>query len=515
MKPRFLLQSKWLLIALFSALLFQPASFAAGSTYDYLNAEDQCYCKVEADFSANFGIVDPCTLFFSDQSITNSCTNITDWFWDFGDGTTSTASSTGHTYSGDGTYYVCLTVVANNGIDRCVDTYCDSVKISGCTNCSCKLESDFNYIFNYLNRCEVSFNEQAVTNSCTNITSYSWDFGDGTSSNAANPTHVYSGNGTYVVCLTVVGNNGVTRCADTYCDTITISGCTNCSCKLESDFNYIFNYQNRCEVTFNEQAVTNSCTNITSYSWDFGDGTSSNVTNPTHVYSGNGTYVVCLTVVGNNGVTRCADTYCDTITITGCTNCSCKLESDFNFLFNAQNRCQVAFFENGKTNSCTNITSYSWDFGDGTSSNLANPVHNYSSGGTYTVCLTVVGNNGVSLCADTYCETITLNACYFTPKTSSGQNSDLLQGGLEAEVYPNPFSETLTIRFYNPADQNVDILLLDATGKQIKSIGSEVYAQGNHEFSFSASDENLTNGVYFISVKAGDEYTYQKVVLSK
>lgn len=49
---------------------------------------------------------------------------------------------------------------------------------------------------------------------------YSWDFGDGTTSTEAYPTHTYSGNGPYNLCLTVADNNG---CTDTHCDTVSIN----------------------------------------------------------------------------------------------------------------------------------------------------------------------------------------------------------------------------------------------------------------------------------------------------
>ncbi len=48
------------------------------------------------------------------------------------------------------------------------------------------------------------------------------------------------------------------------------------------------------------------------YTWDFGDGTTSTVPFPTHTYSGNGPYNLCLTVADNNG---CTDTHCDSISI--------------------------------------------------------------------------------------------------------------------------------------------------------------------------------------------------------
>ena len=91
-----------------------------------------CDCKVESNFVGLFGIKDPCTVFFNDLSSTNDCTNITDWKWDFGDGTTSSLSNPSHSYSADGSYQVCLTVIANNGVKECQSTFCRKINISGC-----------------------------------------------------------------------------------------------------------------------------------------------------------------------------------------------------------------------------------------------------------------------------------------------------------------------------------------------------------------------------------------------
>lgn len=50
---------------------------------------------------------------------------------------------------------------------------------------------------------------------------FTWDFGDGTTSSEAFPTHTYAGNGPYNLCLSIADNNG---CSDMYCDSISING---------------------------------------------------------------------------------------------------------------------------------------------------------------------------------------------------------------------------------------------------------------------------------------------------
>ena len=118
------------------------------------------------------------------------------------------------------------------------------------------------------------------TNLSMNADSFVWDFGDGTTSNAVNPTHVYTTSGTYTVQL--IGTYSVFGVSDTTTkvDYITVYDSVN------ADFSYTV--QNMT-VTF-----TNQSTGADSYMWDFGDGNTSTDVNPVHVYANPGEYTVKL-----------------------------------------------------------------------------------------------------------------------------------------------------------------------------------------------------------------------------
>lgn len=81
-----------------------------------------CVCDITADF--RYQEVDPCRVSFGDLTIFSECTEITNWFWDFGDGNTSTSQNPTHTYAGPGGYSVCLTVFGNDGEKECENTIC-------------------------------------------------------------------------------------------------------------------------------------------------------------------------------------------------------------------------------------------------------------------------------------------------------------------------------------------------------------------------------------------------------
>jgi PKD repeat protein len=133
--------------------------------------------------------------------------------------------------------------------------------------------------------------------------------------------------------------------------------------------------------------------------WDFGDGTFSNLENPTHCYANNGVYQVCLTATCPDGT---AVVVCTTVTA-NCQPCpqDCEVFAGFNQSITGKT---VSFADNSNAGSGTTITGWFWTFGDGTSSTNQNPVHTYAATGDYVVCLTVTGVTADgTTCTDTYC----------------------------------------------------------------------------------------------------------------
>ena len=127
---------------------------------------------------------------------------------------------------------------------------------------------------------------------------------------------------------------------------------------------------------------TNNSTNATSYLWDFGDGSTSTDINPSHNYTAGGVFIVKLTATGAGG----------TNSVTKNVTLISAIPPSVNFSFTGDSKeanDTVSF-----NNTTSNATSYSWNFGDGTSSTLPNPVHVYTSGGTFTVTLTATGTGG-------------------------------------------------------------------------------------------------------------------------
>jgi PKD repeat protein len=114
-------------------------------------------------------------------------------FWDFGDGTYSYEKNPVHRYQESGVYEVCLKITSPGG---CSDTYCEFVK-AGIPDC----EVDFTYNV-IVPSCE-GFNIAYEFNpvSTSNAVSYTWTFGDGETSSANNPIHLYESYGVYEICV--------------------------------------------------------------------------------------------------------------------------------------------------------------------------------------------------------------------------------------------------------------------------------------------------------------------------
>jgi PKD repeat protein len=147
----------------------------------------------------------------------------------------------------------------------------------------------------------------------------------------------------------------------------------------------------------NPISFTNTSVNASSYQWNFGDGGSSILTNPTHMYTLAGFYFVSLTglVPSVNGIDTCLLV------------ASSLVEIPLAAKFDAQVGCfgdATCFTDKSTYTAGNSITSYLWNFGDFGTSGSPNPCHIYATPGTYTVLLTI--SNG--LCTDTFSRSVTI-----------------------------------------------------------------------------------------------------------
>lgn len=137
------------------------------------------------------------------------------------------------------------------------------------------------------------------------ITSWFWDFGDGTNSTSQNPSHTYSQKGKWRIALTVTDDDGA---KNSITQTVTVI-----NLKPEASFECnTTNLQTEKEIQFTDNS-TDPENKPVSWLWDFGDGNTSELQTPTHKFATEGDYNVTLTVTDDENAT---DTYTMTVSVT-------------------------------------------------------------------------------------------------------------------------------------------------------------------------------------------------------
>jgi gliding motility-associated-like protein len=306
-----------------------------------------------ADFNADLKLACvPATVTFDDLSSTPTG-NIVKWEWEFGDGETSTARNPTHIYKTTGFYTVLLRVTNDQGCSRRIAKSRYIRVVDG-------VNTNFNFAQSGSCRAPfaVNFNNQS---SGPGTIAYTWNFGNGQSSTATNPTAIFNAPGTYTVRLRALSNLG---CGGDTTKTITLTQTT-------TDFQAPASACQDQPVSF-----TNNSSDFPNKSfWDFGDGTTSSQANPVKTYLAPGTYSVRLI----NTYDNCTDSVRKTITVID--------KPAVDFRSNDSSSCQAPFTVQF-TDLTPGATTWLWDFGDGNTSTEKNPSHTYTAFGNYTVSLT-------------------------------------------------------------------------------------------------------------------------------
>lgn len=150
-----------------------------------------------------------------------------------------------------------------------------------------------------------------------------WEFGDGGTSNQQNPTHAYATGGVYEVCLTVIRKSGRETCCKRICRKIDVCDPHGVPGEPGDPVGFRFDYMNATQQALKFQDIIKGEDAICEYQWDFGDGTTSNLPNPAHVYEQPGLYNVCLKVqhcnydAGNRLSKSKGLSYCQMVRVNG------------------------------------------------------------------------------------------------------------------------------------------------------------------------------------------------------
>ena len=312
--------------------------------------------------------------------------SIATYSWDFGDGATGSGATPIHTYAAANMYNVTLTVTDDSGAS---DAAGSTVEVTAAPVNQTPV-ADANGPYSGTVGVPVTFDGTGSNDPDGSIVAYSWDFGDGMTGSGATPTHSYTADGNYVVTLTVTDDAG-----DSGTDTSTVSiGAVGNEPPI-SDPSGPYSGTVGVAVAFDGTGSTDPDGTITSYEWDFGDGSTGGTATPTHTYAADGNYTVTLTVTDDAGASGAATT---TASI-GVGNR--PPVSDPNGPYSGTIGVAVAFDGTDSYDPDGSIAAYSWDFGDGTTGSGATPSHSYTVAGIYHVTLEVTDDAGAMVSAMT------------------------------------------------------------------------------------------------------------------
>lgn len=411
--------------------------------------------------------------------------------WDFGDGSTSNSFNPGsHSYAQSGTYTIRLTIYCNGDLTA-KTTFTQEINI-GETSCEAyfkikqdSLDSHTYYIHNL--------------SKGTNI-KCKWDFGDGLTSTSFNPgSHTYSKTGDYFLSLKIYCN-GDSTISSGMMQPLHVGAFPDCISyftikKDPSDIHtyYIQNLSSGTDV---------KC------KWDFGDGFTSTSFNPgSHTYSKPGEYTITLT------------TACSGDTVAGHISSQKLIVSN--------NSCHAYFYIHPDStttdpydfivyNLATGVDlNYHWDFGDGETSNIKNPNHQYDGTGPYKICLSVSNDS----CYDVNCYSLSLIDTLhpYTPGKFSIHVMDKTTGISELTSnkvtllnYPNPFDNSTTITYEIKAKSDVSLSVFNILGNKLQVLENTTKQAGSYSVEWTPQD--LSEGLYILQLKVNDQLITKKVI---
>jgi PKD repeat protein len=429
--------------------------------------------KPTAKFSLVSGSCDNDEFVFSNQTTIGS--GLVGSFWNFNDnGSVSTDEAPKYTFSKSGNKNVKLIAMSEFG---CKDSMVKSIEVRESPKAG------------FTNTAACSLTPTEFTNTTADIAgtvaNYNWSFGDGTTSKTKSPTKNWSNLGPKNIKLVVTLDNG---CSDV------ITKQLNVATQPKANFT-------ATDVCAGDQVVfVNNTTwpqGDISYTWDFGDNTTSTNSDPSKLYNiiQTTSYNVTLYASIAGG---CADSITQRVTINESPRtCDFQATPDYGFSYYGIKAEPVN--TSGVAGGQNNVD-YTWVFaGGGTmKSKDANAAVKYDlqSDGEYTVTMKAVVRQ-------TGCE------CSKTKKVVMNRAAvkDLQEVGVA--VYPNPTSADIKVATSETFGANITVNVMSIEGKMVSS--RTVANDGV----MSLNTDGLSNGVYLVQVTSGSKQVTKKITVQK
>jgi len=416
------------------------------------------------------------------------------YFWSFENGTAyGYGLYVTHNYSQSMIDVVTLNVYNNDSTLICSSSQTIQVEVDTIPSSTCPIYYEYN---------SADYNTITFSVPGSNYPP-TWNFGDSTVTSGFQVSHTFPGPGNYLVCMNITGGGFV--CDN--CVNVTVFGDTILN---PVDCNSSFFVATSALVGY---FIPEGYSNNDSYSWTFGDGSSSTEMYPYHTYNAAGVYDVCLTVTNEN----CFENLCQQVIIP---------ESNVIPGDSSCNAYYIVSQENPFEVSVVNITSgndltFNWTISSGLitiSATGAYPEMNIESTGSFLLCLTVSNANG---CSSIYCDSIVVgengviggkvSAAGFVINVVSPQEITGFEAlGINQNVnatfntYPNPFTDVLTISAEGANIRSFEIFSVD--GKKVM----QGAVNGNVE---TVNTSTLNKGIYMLGlIDSNGARTVKKVV---
>jgi gliding motility-associated-like protein len=330
---------------------------------------------------ANFSATSPrCmgkVITFNDLSVPYNGATLVRWYWNFGDGSPAVIATTNtsqtHIYTTTGTFTATLKVETATGCQSIVDSMQIIIHPNPVAN------------FSLPNVClpggAAQFNDQSTISGGESISSWVWNFGDGGTSTSQNPLHNYTSTGPFNVKLTVTSSNGCSHDTTKVLNTIYAEPQAAFAAPAEVCLG--------TAAIFTDQSTAPN-SSVTAWNWNFGDGQTSTLQNPSHTYAAAGSYTVTLSVTSAIGCQTVNNIASKTVIVNPLPT------ANFNTSLPACETRAITFTDISAANAGA-LVKWTWNFDDGNNVvlNSAAPfIHVFSAARTYNVTLQVETNKG-------------------------------------------------------------------------------------------------------------------------
>jgi PKD repeat protein len=413
---------------------------------------------------ADFTVDGKCNL--EDVQFNNGSTialGSTGYAWDFNDGGVSNLSNPTHSFTDHGDHKVRLTAVSEFGCT-------DFIEKTFTLNESPKADFDFT---DPCSETEIEFTRTGSLPDPGTITSiFEWDFDGERISTRENDKHKFASVGVKKVTLKVSSDN---FCSDEITKEFVV--------KLQAKADFIAN-----DVCDGDEVVFTNKSSVAAgnleYLWKFADNNTSQQTSPRHLYTLQDPditeeYQVTLLALVPGG---CSDSIAKTVTV------NAKPDADFTIARNGRQVDVTPIDQN-------NAYQYFWRFGEGGKSEKMNTTYRYKVDvDSFDICLAVINSAG---CISEECRKVKIDLV----------GLDDLNAQDIFNVYPNPNAGVFNVTVNDP-ESNVNIVIMDATGKTIKTIDAD--ASGKYQVDIS----DVAAGVYMVQVINGNYAAMQRVTVA-